>query len=257
MKITTIKTKKLLPPQDDLLEAIYNSKLQPTEKSIVVISSKVISIWQGHTLPDNDQKDKLATKEADWYLPRSWGLDFVLHTIKNGVLIGSGGVDRSNSNGFLIPWPHNPQMAAQTLQTKLQTHYQIKTLGVLIVDSRNSFGHRGVTGVAIGWSGFNPVLDNRHQTDIFKQPLKFSQTNVADSLAAAAVLLMGETNEQTPVALITDLSNKLFEPITHNPNEPYTSFEVPLIEDAFWPVLKQAPWQKGGSNPTSPTTNPE
>ena len=38
--------------------------------------------------------------------------------------------------------------------------------------------------------------------DLFGRKNRFTQSNIADALAASAVVVMGEGNEQTPVAII-------------------------------------------------------
>ena len=57
-------------------------------------------------------------------------------------------------------------------------------------------------GVSIGFFGFHPVNDLRGKKDLFGRKLKITTVNVADGLAASAVLLMGESNEGTPLLLI-------------------------------------------------------
>ena len=69
MIIKTIKTKILLPPQDDLLTAMKKSLPKLKEKSVVAITSKVVSIWQGRCVPVDEypDRDKLIAEEADEY----------------------------------------------------------------------------------------------------------------------------------------------------------------------------------------------
>ena len=58
MIIKTVKTRILKPPKDDLLEVISQSIKSLPEKSIVVITSKVVSIWQGRCVPMNPNLKK-------------------------------------------------------------------------------------------------------------------------------------------------------------------------------------------------------
>jgi F420-0:gamma-glutamyl ligase len=60
----------------------------------------------------------------------------------------------------------------------------------------------GVVGVALGYAGFRGLREYRGEPDIFGYPLKVTRTNIADGLATAAVLMMGEGNEQQPLATI-------------------------------------------------------
>src|SRR5680860_576227 len=86
----------------------------------------------------------------------------------------------------------------------LQKKFKIKNLGVLITDSRLFPLRAGIVGAAIGYAGFKGVKDYRGTGDIFGRILKLSRTDIADSLATAAVVCMGEGREQQPLALITD-----------------------------------------------------
>ena len=110
MIVKPIKTRIIIPPKDDLLEAISNSIKYLKEKSIVVITSKVVSIWQGRCIPVSQYKNKddLIIKEADFYIPRkSAPGQWCLQTIKNNLLIPSAGIDESNAMGHYILWPDN------------------------------------------------------------------------------------------------------------------------------------------------------
>jgi F420-0:gamma-glutamyl ligase len=71
----------------------------------------------------------------------------------------------------------------------------------------------GVIGVALGYAGFRGLRDYRGMPDIFGRKFKFSRTNIADSLATSAVCVMGEGNEQQPIAIIKDISIKFCDRI--------------------------------------------
>ena len=76
MLVKTVKTRVLRPPQDDLLDAMKKSLPKLKEGSVVAVTSKVVSIWQGRCVsakkyPD---RDKLIAEEADEYLPRKFVL---------------------------------------------------------------------------------------------------------------------------------------------------------------------------------------
>lgn len=76
-----------MPPRDDLLAAISDSLKSLREKNIVVITSKVVSIWQGRCIPVEQypNQDELIVQEADAYLPRetlpgAWVMQTIKHT---------------------------------------------------------------------------------------------------------------------------------------------------------------------------------
>jgi len=100
---------------------------------------------------------------------------------------------------------------------------------------------RGVMGVALGHYGLKPVNDYRGKKDLFGRKLKISSANVVDSLATAAVLAMGESNERTPLALITDLPFVQFT--NRQPNKKYSKLKISWHEDIYGPLLKAMKWK--------------
>ena len=116
----------------------------------------------------------------------------------------NAGVDESNAKGNIILLPKDSFKSAQKLLRKLKQLYKVKLMGVVITDSRVMPLRAGVVGVALGYAGFKGLRDYRGTKDIFGRKLKFTQTDVADSLATAAVLVMGEGKEQKPLCVIED-----------------------------------------------------
>jgi F420-0:gamma-glutamyl ligase len=117
--------------------------------------------------------------------------------------MSSAGIDESNAAGKVVLLPQDSFAAASSIRHALMKHFKVKQLGVILTDSRLFPLRAGIVGVALGYAGFQGVRDYRGMKDIFGRTLKMSRTDVADSLATAAVLLMGEGAEQQPLALIT------------------------------------------------------
>ncbi len=249
MKLRTVKTKILVPPNDDLLMAIEKAIPKLKEKSIVVITSKVVSIWEGRCVPATKfpDKDKLIKQEADFYLPRTMVPGaWAMHTLKDNVFIPSAGVDESNADGFYILWPKNPKQTAKKLWLWLKQHYSVKELGVIITDSHSMPLRRGVMGISLAHYGFEPLKDYRDELDLFGRPFKMTLTNIADGLAAAAVVMMGEGAERTPVAVVEDIPWVHFTEKPKRSRLPHSSFEIPPKEDLYYPLFSSVPWKKGG-----------
>ena len=247
MIVRAIKTRKLLPPKDDLWEVLERSLPRLEEDTVVAISSKIVSIGEGRCVPASEvtDKDALITHEADLYIERRHMPGNFMHTITRGVLTPASGVDLSNGAGHYVLWPEDPYGSAKELWRRLRKRHGVRRLGVVVTDSRSTPLRRGVTGYALAHHGFRPLLDYRGERDIFGRKLRLSQSNHADAIATAAVLVMGEGNEQTPLALITEIPGVRFTQRTPPPSErEYTSLEVPLEEDLYWPLLKRAPWKK-------------
>lgn len=248
MIVKAIKTRKFLPPKDDLLDLLSSIK-KLKEYSVVAVTSKVVSIAEGRCIPiEKISKDELAIREADKYLPREASPGgWILHTVKNNMLIASSGVDESNGANYYILWPEDPFMSAKKIWQILRKRFRIKNLGVIITDSRLVPLRRGVVGIAISYFGFKPIKDYRGKKDIFGREFKMETSNLPDSLATAAVLEMGEGIEQQPLAIIADISQIEFIDQEFKPASIDDSFEISEKEDMFYPFLSSVKWIKGGS----------
>ena len=206
MQFIPIKTRKLNPPQDNLYPIFdqYLPKLKNGD--VLFITSKVLGIHQGRTVKIGAvDKKKLIYDEADAVAlgPVYKNNQFYL-TIKNHTLIPTAGIDESNGNGYYILWPHNTQKLLKEIWQFLRKKYKLKNLGVIATDSHSIPLRWGTQGISTGFFGFNPLLDYRGKKDIFGKKLKYTQSNIADSLSAMAVLLMGEGKEQTPIVVLRD-----------------------------------------------------
>jgi len=247
MFIRAIKTKVFIPPKDDLLSAIRESflNLNLKEKSIFIITSKVVSIWQGRcvTREEFPDKDQLIAKEADFYLDRKQiPNEYVMLTIKNNVLLPTAGIDESNANDYYILLPKDPYKTAKEIHDFIQKEYGLKELGVIITDSRCTPLRRGTTGVALSYYGFHPLRDYRKKPDLFGRDYKVSLLNIADSLAATGVLTMGEGSEQTPIAIVEDMDNIEFGNFELSED---SSFNMDPENDIYAPLLKAVKWKNG------------
>jgi F420-0:gamma-glutamyl ligase len=81
--------------------------------------------------------------------------------------------------------------------------------------------------------------------DIFNRPLHSTRASILDGLATSAVLLMGEGNEQTPLAVITDLPFVTFQ--DHAPtSEELQAMQISREDDLYGPLLNSVKWEKGG-----------
>lgn len=188
---------------DNLLEVLKKvlKKNPPSEGSMLVITSKVLAITQGRIVKIQSRRDfvNIVKKEADQII----GGDPVILTMKNNVLIPWAGIDRSNiKKGFCVLWPEKPFEEAATICRELKKHFKLKKLGIIIADSTCAPLRRGVHSFALGYAGFYGVHDLRGEKDLFGNTLKVTQQAVADNLATAASIVMGESDEAIPFALI-------------------------------------------------------
>jgi F420-0:gamma-glutamyl ligase len=244
MYIEPFKMDILRPPQDDLLSKIKNSKLTLQEGDVIALSSKVVAIHQGRCVArEGADKDILIKAEADLYLDRSETPGgYVMHTIINNTFIPNSGIDPFAEHYVL--WPENPKKTAEEFLTWFKREYKVEKLYLVLTDSHSMPLRRGVVGIAIAWAGFDPLYDNRMTLDLLGTPGGGSQTNLPDSIAASAVLVMGEANEQTPLVRLRNVPYVGVDYVAHKPTA--TSFEVSKDEDIFAPFLK-VDWNKGGA----------
>lgn len=199
MIVQPIKT-RIFQEGESLTAFILEHIKNIPEFSVLVVTSKIVALAEKRTaIYKNIQaKKKLVYLESDLVLPTK----HVWLTIKDGMVMASAGIDESNANGKLILLPKDSFLSAHILRKKLKKVYGIKKLGVLITDSRTAPLRLGVTGVALGYAGFRGIKNYCGQKDIFGRPFKFSRVDMADSLATAAVLTMGEGKECQPLAII-------------------------------------------------------
>jgi len=232
MIIRPIKT-RVFHEGDDLFVFItdYFKKLQ--EKSVIVVTSKIVALAERRTSVAKNTKtrEKLIQAESEIAIPTK----YVWLTIKDGMVMASAGIDESNANGKLILLPKDSFQAACNLRNMLRQKYHLRHLGVLITDSRILPLRVGVTGVAIGYAGFGGIKDYRGRPDIFGRKFKFSQTNLADGLAAAAVLVMGEGNERQPLAIIKRAPLKFCNKVNR------AELRIDIQEDMYYPLFSKLP----------------
>jgi len=229
MQLFGIQT-RLVKPRDDLvgiiLEALTRQGLTIDDGDVLVLASKVVSMAQGRltrldTISPSEEARKLAEKyeldsrfaevvlsEADEVYG---GVPGALLTLKDGVLIANAGVDRKNAPvGFVVLWPENSHESAEKIRAEILKRAD-RRIGVLIVDSRVTPLRMGTTGVAIGIAGFSPIRDCRTEKDLYGNEVLITRHALADDLAGAAHLVMGETEARMPVVLAKQVPISLAE----------------------------------------------
>jgi len=232
MKIKPIKT-RIFIERENLLWFIRKFVPNIPEGSILVVTSKVVALAEGRTATVRSmaEKEKLIRAESQWAMRTK----YVWATLKDGALVASAGIDESNGNGKLILLPKNSMVAAQKLRKQLLRQYKLRHLGILITDSRIAPLRAGVLGIALGYAGFKGLRDYRGTKDIFGRKLKYTQTNIADSLATAATLVMGEGKERYPLAIITAAPVEFVEKLKKH------ELKINIKDDMYGPLFKSFP----------------
>ncbi len=209
MKVQPIRT-RIFKEGENLADFIVAHIPKLRDGAILAVTSKIVALAEGRVvqLKNKKEKEKLIRAESEWQLKvlPEWWL-----TVRDGTVVVNAGLDDSNADGKTILLPKDSFKSAIELRTKLKKRYKIKQLGIVITDSRTSALREGVTGVALGYAGFKGVKDYRGDKDIFGRKLKVTQTNIADSLATVATVVMGEGNERQPLAVIENTPVKFCE----------------------------------------------
>ncbi len=211
-------------------DSVYNmlskglklTNIELKENDIIAITSKVVSMEQ----KDSVKLDLIKPSDAAIELANGSKLDprvvqlilnesegqiygYVYHAILAKTKYGlssNAGIDLSNCpEGYALLLPRNPDQFAEKIRERIKNDFGVN-VGVIITDSRTIPLRRGTMAVAIGISGFNPVIDERGNVDLYGYVMAISTRAIADSAATAANIVMGETNEQTPFSIIRGLS---------------------------------------------------
>jgi len=227
VQLYPLKSKLILPGDSitsRLVEALSAAKLGVKNGDIIAVASKVVSLSEGNAVFLSKVKPTALAKRlggrfemlpefAQVVLDESdavyGGVPGVLLTLKNGDAVANSGVDRKNAPiESVIPWPVNPQRSAETLRRTIIQKLG-KKIGVVIVDSRVTPLRLGTIGLAIACSGFQPVRDARGMRDLYGRRVRMTLQSLADGIAGAAHMLMGETRETVPFVLIQEAPIKL------------------------------------------------
>lgn len=223
--LTPLQGFPLVKSGDDLfgltVQALSASGLTLLDGDILVFAQKIVSKAEGRwvnlatvtpspralELAQQIEKDprlvELILKESRAVLRTRRGTIVVEHRL--GFVCANAGIDHSNVAGvgtqaeeWVLLLPEDPDASARRLQGGLQTHFGV-SIGVMIIDSHGRAWRLGTVGVAIGLAGLPGLVDLRGKADLFGYRLRITQVGVADELAAAASLVMGQAAEGTPV----------------------------------------------------------
>jgi coenzyme F420-0:L-glutamate ligase/coenzyme F420-1:gamma-L-glutamate ligase len=224
MQIIPIITAKVEPePQQVLVdwiqENVSNQQQLLCSGDILILSSKIVSYFEGGLIDlstitptietfqmakrINDADPRLIQLSIDQAEEVVSETPWVLLTRKNGIYSANSGVDTSNvPKGMAVVWPKDPFKSAYDLKKTLQVSLRIDKLSVLIIDSSCQPGRKGTIAVAIGYSGIVGFQELKGAQDLYGNTLRYSALNIVDSLATAANLVMGESDESCPMAII-------------------------------------------------------
>lgn len=211
-------------PGDDLCTLILDALARCGEAlrdgDVLVLAQKIVSKAQGRLVPlasvqpsaralqlaaetDKDPRIlELMLRESTAILRTRRDVVVVEH--RSGFVMANAGIDQSNvqqhGDGVALLLPHDPDASCATLRAALHAATGAD-IAVLIIDSHGRAWRQGTVGVAIGAAGMPALLDLRGHADRHGRELRITQVGLADELAAAASLLMGQAAEGRPLVL--------------------------------------------------------
>lgn len=127
-----------------------------------------------------------------------------------GFVMANAGIDMSNvlqgeADDAALLLPRDPDSSCERLRIAIRERVGAD-IGVVINDSHGRAWRNGTVGVAIGAAGIPALLDLRGAPDLYGRHLQTTEVGLADEIAAAASLLMGQANEGCPMVLVRGLS---------------------------------------------------
>jgi len=127
----------------------------------------------------------------------------IITETKHGFVCANAGVDRSNVPGErnVVLLPVNPDRSAQRIRRKIRKITE-KDVAVIISDTNGRPLRDGQINVAIGVAGIEPIRSRIGEKDLFGYVLRVKRIAIADELASAAELVIGQADEGVPVAII-------------------------------------------------------
>jgi coenzyme F420-0:L-glutamate ligase/coenzyme F420-1:gamma-L-glutamate ligase len=213
---------------DIIVDAMRTTGIQLQDGDILVLAQKIVSKAEGRMvnlstitpskkaleLAPQTEKDprliELILQESNEILRTRPGVIIVEH--KLGFVCANAGIDHSNVipplpqggeeagvrvEDWVLLLPEDPDRSARQIRQKIEAATNAH-IGVLIIDSHGRVWREGTVGIVIGISGLPGLVDLRGQSDLFGFRLQITQVGVADELAAAASLMMGQAAEGTP-----------------------------------------------------------
>ena len=246
LTVTPIKT-PVLHIGDDLLQIISNQIDSLPENSVLVVTSKVVSLWEKRVAKKitgtRKEKHELVKKEADKYLSSSTSRYNFMIAIRHQRLLVNAGLDESNvQSGYYVLLPKDPYKSAKEIWQFCRKQYGVKNLGVVISDSHSTPLKWGVFGTALGHCGFKSLVSKIGKKDLFNRPFQMATINLSESIAQAGVFMMGETDESTPLAIVEGVPDIKFQDRSSTKQE-IDELAIEFKDDMYYPLLGAVEWQ--------------
>jgi len=226
VNIIGLESFPIVKPGDNIAELIVVTTQKEgvalQDGDVIVVAHKVVSKAEGKIVRlKNVKPSKKAEEIAKVTLRDSRLVELILEETKKVVKATSeilivknkqgwvcinAGVDKSNVEGedAYVLLPKNPDESAKRIRLEIIKRTG-KKIAVVISDTYSRPFRRGQVEFAIGIAGVDAFRDYRGEKDLFGHVLKVKNTAVADEIASAAELIMGQGIEGVPVVIIKNL----------------------------------------------------
>jgi coenzyme F420-0:L-glutamate ligase/coenzyme F420-1:gamma-L-glutamate ligase len=227
LEIIPIKGMPLVKELDDLYELmlpiLQTGTQEPKPGDILIVSHSIVSVAEGKAFKieardisnrartiakktgQESEKVELALREAAKIVRES---PVLITQTRQGIITDYSGVDSSNApSGRFVALPDDSDDSASKLHVKLSKAFGFH-FPVIICDTQGRPWRKGATNLAIGVAGMSPFMDNSGRTDLYGRKLRSSLVCLADELASAAELVMGQADEGIPLVLIRGIEYK-------------------------------------------------
>ena len=223
VKIFAVNNLPLIQKGDNLgqliCEAAEKQETPIQEKDVVVVTHVAVSKAEGNVVnldqvvPSERAKEIAQKTNKDPAMVEvilqetkeivRMGQNSIITETHNGIICANAGVDRSNVLGDrnVVPLPKNANASAQGIRQEIK-RITGANVAVIVSDTHGRPFRNGEINVAVGVAGIKPIRDRRGEKDLFGYVLKIKQTAIADELASAAELVIGQASEGIPVAII-------------------------------------------------------
>ena len=230
LKLIALKDFPLIEPNDDLAsiinKSINNNGIDIESGDVVVVAQKIISKCENRYVElKNIQPSKEATDLAKTLNRDSAFIQIIqneskkiISTDKNVIIVEhklgfiniNAGIDRSNilqNDDVVLLLPENPSKSAKDLQSAITANFQ-RDIALIVTDSMTRPFRSGVSNFALASANIPSLIDLKGDPDIYGNILQSTEIAIADELAAAAGLLMGQGSEKQPVVIIKGFDKK-------------------------------------------------
>jgi coenzyme F420-0:L-glutamate ligase/coenzyme F420-1:gamma-L-glutamate ligase len=219
----------LISPGDDLAMllagALRHMEIVPADGDILVVAQKVVSKAEGRivdlagiepslravVLAKEVAKDprlvEVILRESTEVVRHKKDVLIVAHRL--GFVMANAGVDQSNGGpdgcSRVLLLPCDPDASAARIKDRLAEEFDAD-IGVIVNDSFGRAWRNGVVGVALGAAGVPALWDLVGAPDLFGRPMRVTEVALADQIASAASLLMGEADERLPAVHVRGIT---------------------------------------------------